>query len=284
MCKDGIPFSEKTSLAELRRLKIIEKIKKDLTEWGIPFDAKANDREIQKIHYYESLKNKLKNWDVELHNNPSFDEVKKKYLNEKYKRELISWNIALTGYENSKTIEERYLNEKKERKKLPKIKPKIVQKVLDSLYESRIIWKCAEYSDNWLILIEPISQKRVKIQIDTIGYGTNSIYIDKLPDTLRLLAKKWNEPFNPKKLNEGTLTNCGWHAHLPDDKRRSALNMAISIYGRERILKALNMSKKSPWLSDYEKVLENDIAFASKGKSHLPRYKQYDRQIYVMMI
>ena len=159
-----------------------------------------------------------------------------------------------------------------------------IENILLSLYGKGIKWDYSESSSNWLILIEPRSKKRVKIEIDTSGYGTNSIPLEQLANTLRLLAKKWNQPLNPNKLGEGTLTDCGWRANFPDEDRRAALDIAMSIHGRTHILKALKVTKISPWLSDYLRILDNDIAYVSKGRMHLKRHKKYDRLIYVTLL
>jgi len=167
---------------------------------------------------------------------------------------------------------------------LSESKSERIKNILFSLYVKGIKWDCSENSNNWLILIEPKSKRRVKIEIDTSGYGTNSIPLEQLPDTLKLLAKKWNQPLNPNKLGEGTLTDCGWRANFPDEDRRAALDKAMSIHGKTRILRALKVTKISPWLSDYPKNLDHDIAYVSKGRMHLIRHPKYDRLIYVTLL
>lgn len=154
-------------------------------------------------------------------------------------------------------------------------------KLILFLHRKGITWQCPESGGNWFILIEPVSRKRVRIEIVRSGSGADSISLEYLPETLRLLAEYWNRPLSSADANEGTLVNSGWHSYESNDARQKALAKAILIYGRSHVLKALRLSKTSPWLENYQEELERDISYVSRGRTVMRHSRPFDRSICV---
>jgi len=83
-------------------------------------------------------------------------------------------------------------------------------------------WLLFEKSDLWFVLKDPLSQKNVRIHIDILGKHPKPIPMKKIIITLKQILKRWNKPFKPGDFREGTLVDCGWHAHLNIIDRQAA--------------------------------------------------------------
>ncbi len=167
------------------------------------------------------------------------------------------------------------------KKQKREIKSYLLKDILNELVRNGINWECEDHRHNWLLLVEPKSQKRIKIQIDQFGDKRNGVNINALAYKLKMIAKCWSNPFNPDGLNQGTLTNCGWRARFPKGVRQEALQTAIILHGKSHIRKALQVTYRSAWTQNYTKQIEEDILYVNGSKIVRPRSRKYDILIYV---
>ena len=171
----------------------------------------------------------------------------------------------------------------KEEKKVKKFeKSRKLDTVIDTILRANHSWYCVEKSATWFVLKDPFSSKRVRIQIDIFGRFPLSIPVKNILVALKQLFKKWNAPFKADLFRHGTLTDCGWHSHLPKPDREEALHLAVSFWGAKHIKKALSNCKRLEWASNYKKQLEEDIQYVSKRFNIMPRkVRNYDHFIIV---
>ena len=180
-------------------------------------------------------------------------------------------NLSIS-YQRLSTIQPE-IDKRKEKKKLTtaekeKRNKQLIREIgLSLLKQNGYDWKCVDQADNWVILIEPKSKKRILAYFVTDKKAPKVLTINQIQDAIDGIVERFSTSgsIDTDTLREGTLTDCDWHAFNPPHSRRSALNLAMAVWGEKHIYGALKMCTKTNWAKNYHMhALKDDMKYVNQ--------------------